>query len=167
MENVVTRVEVEQLIATAIEKRLQQAIEEFVHANEIRLKELSLIDRVVRVEEELKALREISEAKFDASEKRFEALQREIKAGFDASEKHFEALQREMNARFEASNERFVAMDKRFESLQREMSARFEAVDKRFDAVDKRLTTTQWMIGIFVGVPFFVMALIQVIQLLK
>ncbi|UCH97860.1 MAG: hypothetical protein JSV88_13675 [Candidatus Aminicenantes bacterium] len=29
------------------------------------------------------------------------------------------------------------------------------------------LATTQWMIGIFVGVPFFVMALIQVIQFFK
>ncbi len=127
--------EVEKYVAKVVESRLQQAIEEFSQRNEIRLKELALIERVVRVEEELKMLRETLEIKFDAFDKRFEALQRE------------------MNARFEA-------VDKRFEALLREMNARFEAVDKRFSVI-------QWMIGIFVGVPALLIAIIEVLKVLK
>ena len=58
------------------------------------------------MEEELKVLREIELARFEAIEKRFEAV-----------DKRFEALQREMNARFEA--------------LQKETNARFESLEKR------------------------------------
>ena len=65
-----------------------------------------LIERVVRVEEELKALREIESARFEAMERRFEALQREMNA-------RFEALQKEMNARFESIDKRFEATEKR------------------------------------------------------
>lgn len=162
-----TKAEVEKIIAGMLESRLQQAIEEFLGRNELRAKELSLIERVVRVEEELKSLGQMFEVKFDASEKRFEALQREMNARFVAIDKRFEALQREMNARFEAMNERFVAMDKRFESLQSEMTTRFEAVDKRFEAMDKRFSTIQWMIGVFVGVPAFIIALLTVLKALS
>ena len=120
---------------------IREELERFVLTNEQRAKELSLMERVIKVEEELKSLREIESARFEAMEKRFETLQREMNARFEAMEKRFEAidkrfeaLQREMNARFEA-------MDKRFESLQREMNARFEAIEKKF-------TFLQWFVGI-------------------
>jgi hypothetical protein len=112
LENVstVTKAEMEEYFSRMIDTRLKQAVENFLIGSETRIKEFSLLERVIRVEEELKSLREMSEMKFEAVEKRFEALLRE------------------MNARFEA-------MDKRFESLQREMNARFEAVDKRFSTL--------------------------------
>ena len=116
---------------------IREELERFVLTNEQRAKELSLMERVIKVEEELKSLREIESARFEAMEKRFEAMEKR----FEAIDKRFEALQREMNARFEA-------MDKRFESLQREMNARFEAIDKRFEAMDKRFTFLQWFVGI-------------------
>jgi flagellar capping protein FliD len=165
--NTVTKVEMEEYFSKLLESRLQQAMEEFVERNELKLKELSLIERVVRVEEELKYLREMSEVKFEAMEKRFEALQREMIARFEAVDKRFEALQREMIARFEAVDKRFEAVDKRFEtvdkrfeSLQREMNARFEAMDKRFSVI-------QWMIGILVGIPALVITLKELVSILK
>jgi chaperonin cofactor prefoldin len=133
---------------------------------ELRPRDLSLLERMIRVEEELKALREIQTAQLQSFEKRFEAIDKR----FEAMDKRFEALQREMNARFEAleremnarfetmdkrfealqreMNARFEAVDKRFEALQREMNARFEAVDKRFEAMDKRFATLQWTMGV-------------------
>ena len=123
---------------------IREELERFVLTNEQRAKELSLMERVIKVEEELKSLREIESARFEAMEKRFEAMEKRFEAmekRFEAIDKRFEALQREMNARFEA-------MDKRFESLQREMNARFEAIDKRFEAMDKRFTFLQWFVGI-------------------
>jgi hypothetical protein len=170
VEESIPTAQIEQLVIKAVESRLQQAIEEYVERNELLVKELSLIERTVKVEEELRSLRIMSESKFealqremnvkfaavyerfDASDKRFEALQREMNARFETSEKRFEALQREMNARFEA-------VDMRFESLQREMNARFEAMDKRF-------STTQWMIGILVGIPAIAMTIIQLIKII-
>ncbi len=142
-----------------IRAMLAEMLTEFVRGNEERVKELALIERIVRVEEELKALRKIEAARFEAMEKRFEALQREM-------DKRFEALQREMDKRFEAMDKRFEAMDKRFEAMDkrfeailREMNTRFEAMerrfealqremDKRFESLERRLTFTQWMIGV-------------------
>ena len=162
-----------QSVAEALQEKADelftQKIAAFVSENERRARELALMERVVRVEEELKALREIQIAHFGAAEKRFEAidkrfeamdkrfeametrfevmgtrfeaLQREIVARFEAVDKRFETLQREMAARFETA-------DKRFETLQREMVARFEAVDKRFEAMDKRFNMLQWTMGL-------------------
>jgi hypothetical protein len=150
----------EEYFSKMLESRLQKAMEEFIERNELRLKELSLIERVVRVEEELKAMREMSELKFEEINKRFEALQRELNSRFEAIDKRFEALQRELDSRFEATDRRFEAMDKRFEALQREMNTRFEAMDKRFSVI-------QWMIGILVGIPALIIALTQVLEILR
>ena len=63
-----------------------------------------LLDRLIRLEEELKALRiEINI--------RFDSLIREMNA-------RFEALKQESDAKFEAINARFEALDKRLSFLQ-------------------------------------------------
>jgi hypothetical protein len=162
VEESIPTAQIEQLVIKVVESRLQQAIEAYVEQNELRVKELSLIERTVRVEEELRSMREMSESKFEvllremsvrfeAGEKRVEALQREMNARFEAGEKRVEALQREMNARFEAG-------EKHVEALQREMNARFEAMDKRF-------STIQWMIGILVGIPAIAITIIQLVKI--
>jgi ElaB/YqjD/DUF883 family membrane-anchored ribosome-binding protein len=83
-----------------------------------------LLERLIRLEEELKALR-------IEMNLRFEAQRKESDAKFEAINARFEALIKEMNARFEA--------------LTREM-------DTRFEALDKRLNFLQWLIGI--GIAF-------------
>ncbi|MFN3396702.1 MAG: hypothetical protein ACK4Z9_07935 [Thermodesulfovibrionales bacterium] len=86
--------ELEKIVRTILETYFKGAIEEFVRKNEERAKELSLIERIIRVEEELKSLREIESARFEATEKRFEALQREMNARFEAMDKRFEAIEK-------------------------------------------------------------------------
>ena len=135
MNNTVTKAEMEEYFSKMLEIRLQKAMEEYIERNELRIKELSLIERVVRVEEELKAMREMSEVKFEEINRRFEALQREL-------------------------NSRFEAVDKRFEALQRELDSRFEAMNKRFSVI-------QWMIGILVGIPALIIAVTQVLEILR
>lgn len=83
-------------------------------------RELDLMERMIRVEEELKSQREL------------------IKLGFEQMDRRFESLQKQMDARFEAVDERFKAMDSRFETMQKYMDARFEQVDKRFEQVERR-----------------------------
>jgi len=135
LNNTVTKAEMEEYFSKMLEIRLQKAMEEYIERNELRIKELSLIERVVRVEEELKAMREMSEVKFEEINRRFEALQREL-------------------------NSRFEAVDKRFEALQRELDSRFEAMNKRFSVI-------QWMIGILVGIPALIIAVTQVLEILR
>jgi len=57
-----------------IEIRPAPAFEQFVRKEDLKVKEVSLMERVIRLEEELKALREIEKAHFEATEKRFEAM---------------------------------------------------------------------------------------------
>ena len=95
-----------------------------------RERELDLVERIVRVEEEVKSLREVMETRFAAVYERF-----------DAVDQRFESMQEHMETRFEAANERFKSIDQRFESMQQYM-------DKRFETVDKRFSQLQWMMGI-------------------
>jgi len=76
-----------------VEKLVREFLAEFVRENELKIRELSLMERIVRVEEELKALREIQIAQFEAIEKRFEALQREMDKRFEAIEKRLNFMQ--------------------------------------------------------------------------
>ena len=132
--------EIEALVKEVVEKQVSAAVLEFVRKNEDRAKELALIERVVRVEEELRALREIESARFEAIQERFEALQKVMDERFQAMGERLEALQREMDTRFVA--------------LQREM-------DKRFEALGKRLGQMQWLIGIWIGLTTVLLGLLK------
>ncbi|MCD5406030.1 MAG: hypothetical protein LRZ91_06050, partial [Desulfotomaculum sp.] len=65
-----------------------ETITQLTHEKGVKVSDYSLAMRMVRVEEELKALKEVQAA-----------------------------MLREMTARFEAMDKRFEAMDKRFEAL--------------------------------------------------
>ncbi len=103
-------------------KLLKEAISEelarFVRDQEERAGKVSLIERMVRVEEALLA------------------LQREMNARFEVVDKRFEAV-----------DKRFETVDKRFEALQREMDKRFEAMHVRFESLEKRLSFLQWFMA--------------------
>jgi hypothetical protein len=78
--------------------------------------------------EELRALRE-------ESNRRFEGLQHEIAQRFEAMDRRFEALDQRFETLLREMNQRFEAVDRRFEMQLREMNQRFEAVDRRFEVV--------------------------------
>jgi len=99
---------------------LPEIIEKYFREREKELYSISLIERLIRVEEELKALR--SETNY-----RFEALMREMDVRFAAQKKDSDA--------------KFEALNARFEALMREMDARFDFLEKRFNFM-------QWFIGI-------------------
>lgn len=80
-----------------------------------------LMERMVRVEEELKAQRELLLAHMEASDRRFEDIDR----------------------RFEDTNRRFDDVNKRFDDVNK----RFEDMNRRFDDNSKRHTATQWFVG--------------------
>ncbi len=78
-----------------------------------------LLERMVRVEEELKSQRELMDQRFAAVDKRFEDLMAH-------------------------SDKRFEAVDRRFEAVDK----RFDDVNKRFDDVNESFKRTQWLIGL-------------------
>ena len=67
-------------------------------------RDIQLHERAVRVEEELKAQRDLMRQGFELTEKRFEQMER----------------------RFEQVDKRFEQVDKRFEELRSDMNARFQ-----------------------------------------
>ena len=77
---------IKSMIQDEVQANIKANVEEFIRQNELRAKELSLLERIVRVEEELKALRQTMEIRFESMEKRFEAR-------FESIEKRFTSLQ--------------------------------------------------------------------------
>ena len=87
------RQDIEALVEKIIEDKapsiVAQVVEDYIRRNEERMKEFSLLERIVRVEEELKALKEVQlsliremNARFEAVEKRFSFFQWFMGIGF-------------------------------------------------------------------------------------
>jgi len=127
MEQQITPEYIKQLVYNFLPEVLAQYKEE--RDKDIYLN--PLLERLIRLEDELKALRIEMNI-------RFETVIKEMNI-------RFEAIIKEMNIRFEAqkqeSDARFEAINTRFEALIKEMNTRFEALDKR-------LNFLQWLIGI-------------------
>jgi len=127
MEQPVTPEYIKQLVYTFLPEVLAQYQEE--KGKDFYLN--PLLERLIRLEDELKALR-------IEMNLRFETVIKEMNI-------RFETVIKEMNIRFEAqkqeSDARFEAINTRFEALIKEMNTRFEALDKR-------LNFLQWLIGI-------------------
>ncbi|MDR7430702.1 MAG: DUF3782 domain-containing protein [Armatimonadota bacterium] len=109
---------------------------------------LSPRSELIRVLEEIRALREDMDRRFAAMDERFRALQEDMGRRFAAMDERFRALREDMDRRFEAMDERFralqedmdrrfEAMDERFRALQEDMGRRFEAMDERFRALQE------------------------------
>ncbi len=72
----------EELIVQVMKSKMGEFLEEYIKEREIKLKEISLLERVIRVEEELKALKQLEL-------ERFEALYKEMNSRFEALERKF------------------------------------------------------------------------------
>ncbi len=71
-----------------------------------RISDREIIERLTRVEEGLKALRQEMQARFEAVDRRFEAV-----------DKRFDDLQRGIDARFAAVDKRFDDLNKRIDMV--------------------------------------------------
>ena len=91
--------------------------------------ELSLQERLIRVEETLSNQIELTRQGFSAMDKRFEGMQEQM-------DQRFDAFQGQLDVRFEVVQGQ---LDKRFEAARAQADSRFEAMqthlDKRFDAI--------------------------------
>jgi hypothetical protein len=105
-----------------------------------------LLERSVRIEEELKQQREIMDRRFAESDRRFAELSKQMNRGFDDVNRRFD----DVNLRFEDVNLRFEDMNKRFDESSRQTSERFAEASRqtseRFAELHKRFNGLQWMI---------------------
>ena len=85
-----------------------------------------LLERVVRVEDELKAQRELMAVRFDAMDRRFEDVLGRM-------------------------DDRFEAVDKRFEDILGRMDERFAAADKRTSLLQWLAVTAIALLGGIIG----------------
>ncbi|MBX6422817.1 hypothetical protein [Thermosulfurimonas sp. F29] len=76
-----------------LEELVSQAVARFVAENELKAREISLVKRLIRVEEELKALREIMFEYMKMTDKRFELMEEANRKRFEAIEKRLSFLQ--------------------------------------------------------------------------
>ena len=120
-EPVVLREEDVGRIGEYVKPWLREVVDRMVPRTEAAGPDTALLERMVRVEEEIRAQRELMDERFGSMEQRFEAVDR-----------RFEELIRHTDKRFDAVDKRFEASDKRFEDLIAHTDKRFETVDKRF-----------------------------------
>ena len=97
-----------------------------------------LLERMVRVEEELKAQRTLMDERFGFMASRFEAIDKR----FDAVDKRFEESIGHTNARFK---ELIGHMNARFEESHMHTNSRFTELAGQMKA---RFRTQTWMIGV-------------------
>ncbi len=147
-EPVVLREEDVGRIGEYVKPWLREVVDRMVPRTEAAGPDTALLERMVRVEEELRAQRELMDERFGSMEQRFEAVDRRFEElirhtdkRFEAVDKRFEDLVAHLDKRFDAVDKRFEASDKRFEDL-------IAHTDKRFETVDKRFNTLTWMIGV-------------------
>ena len=87
-----------------------------------------LLERIVRVEEELRAGRELMQFGFDQIDKRFE----------------------QVDKRFEQIDKRFEQIDKRFEEVRADMNARFDQTNRHMNRWMTAMTLVLALVGIAV-----------------
>ena len=113
---------------------LRSVVKDMIPRHELAGVDAQLLERMVRVEEELKAQRLLMDERFGFMEHRFAAM-----------DKRFEEMLGYTNSRFEAVDKRFDAVDKRFEESLEHTNTRFADLTTQMNA---RFTSLSWMIGV-------------------
>ena len=113
-----------------LDKHVADSLAAFVELQEKRAGQVSLIERIIRVEEAQRSHEALTRLLLEQINLRFEEMQKYMDSRFEQVEKRFE----QVDKRFEQVDKRFEQIDKRFEQIEK----RFEQVDKRFEQVDSR-----------------------------
>ena len=94
------------IVEEILEEKLGDYISRYLAGREREYEHIGILERLIRLEEELKAQREIMEARFRAIDRRFEAVNQR----FEAIDQRFEDLIHYMDQRFEGMNRRFTLL---------------------------------------------------------
>jgi len=92
MTNILTEEKVKQIIEEYMNSKIKDELKKFKADRELDAEKLSILERIVRVEEELKAQRDLMEKSFEQVDKRFEELRESMDKRFEQVDKRFEDL---------------------------------------------------------------------------
>ena len=120
---------------------LRSVVEDMIPRHEPAGVGAQLLERMVRVEEELKSQRRLMDERFGFMEHRFAAMDNRFEELLGHTNNRFEAVDK----RFEAVDKRFEAVDKRFEESLQHTNMRFADLTAQMNA---RFTSLSWMIGV-------------------
>ena len=70
----IEREQVVQIVEEVLEKRFGEYLSRYMADREKEYEKIGLLERLIRLEEEIRAQRELMEAKFEAMERRFEDI---------------------------------------------------------------------------------------------
>jgi len=125
--------EFEKRVKKIIDQEKEELYREFYNRLGIEERRTEILERIIRIEEEIKSHRMLTESLVHQMDKRFEQVDKR----FEQVDKRFE----QVDKRFEEVDKRFEQVDKRFEQLIHQM-------DKRFEQVDKRFNLLTWIMGV-------------------
>jgi len=95
-----------EIVEEILEEKLGDHVSRYLVGRERELEHIGILERLIRLEEELKAQREMMEVRFEAMDRRFESVDRR----FESVDKRFEDLLHYMDQRFEDMNRRFTML---------------------------------------------------------
>jgi archaellum component FlaC len=120
---------------------LREMVDERVPRVELGGVGTQLLERMVRVEEELKAQRMLMDERFGFMTQRFESADRRFDELVALTHHRFEESSAHNDKRFDDVDKRFADVSKRFDDVDKrfgDVNERFDDVDKRFGDVSKR-----------------------------
>ena len=108
-------------------------------------RDIELRERTVRVEEELKAQRELMREGFAQSEKRFEDVGKRLELMQEQMDRRFELMKQQMDQRFDAVDKRFEAVGRRFEDMRSHSTRWFTVISIMLTIVGVAVTVSSFV----------------------
>ncbi|MFO7879879.1 MAG: hypothetical protein R6V52_07575 [Bacteroidales bacterium] len=99
---------------------------------------MTLHERWIRVEEELRNQRDLISTVLHQMDKRFEQVDKQLSIMREDMDKRFEQVDKKLSIMREDMDRRFEQVDKQLSIMREDMNRRFDQVEKRFEQVDKR-----------------------------
>jgi len=124
---------------------LRSVVEDMIPRHEPAGVGAQLLERMVRVEEELKSQRQLMDERFGFMEHRFAAMDKRFEEMLDHTNSRFDAVDKRFEEMLGHTNSRFDAVDKRFEENVEQTNTRFADLTAQMNA---RFTALSWMIGV-------------------
>ncbi len=132
--------EFEKRVKKIIDQEKEELYREFYNRLGIEERRTEILERIIRIEEEIKSHRMLTESLVHQMDKRFEQVDKR----FEQVDKRFE----QVDKRFAQIDKRFEEVDKRFEQVDKRFEQLIHQMDKRFEQVDKRFNLLTWIMGV-------------------
>ena len=132
-----------------------------VRAPQDQVTNTQLLERVLRIEEELKAGREVMIAKFEASDRRFESIDLRIGDLIKTMDDRFRTAAKTSDDRF---NSLIKTIDDRFRTAAKASDDRFAGLDDRFARINRHIGVVKWFVISSFVVLGSIISLVAVLQ---